>query len=121
MSTKRHPFGALILPDKTRQLRQLIDEIKGPRKEEFEELHRRFGISHLEIWLIRTPDGPLVMGTFEAESEHAMGELGASGEPFALWLNDQISQIYGPYIPDDSGEPVGLKLLDWTDGGAEPN
>lgn len=49
----------------------------GPRKEEFEELHRRFHISHVEVWLVRTSDGPLVIGTFEAANEHAMGELGA--------------------------------------------
>jgi hypothetical protein len=106
----------LILPDKTPQLRQLIAEIKGPRKQEFEDLHRRFGISHLEVWLIRTVQGPLVMGTFEAESEHALGELGASGEPFALWFNDQISEIFGPYVPDESADPVTEKLLDWRDG-----
>ena len=81
MKTSRHPFGSLILPDKEPQLRQLIADLKGPRKQEFEELHRRFGISHLEIWLIQTMQGPLVMGTFEAENEHALAEMSSSGEP----------------------------------------
>jgi hypothetical protein len=88
MKPNRHPFGSLILPNKTPQLRQLIAEIKGPRKQEFEELYRRFGISHLEVWLIHTAQGPLVMGTFEAESEHALGEMSASGARVSEQLLD---------------------------------
>ena len=54
-------FVAPIMEGKLDAWKSWAAAFKGPKKEEFEDLNHRYGITRHEAWLVETPDGPLAV------------------------------------------------------------
>ena len=87
--------AAPILPGKTDQWRQFIAELNGPRRREFEESRQRAGV-HERTFLQQTPQGDLVIATFEGEDPAgALGRMATSDDEFTRWFLQQVADIHG--------------------------
>lgn len=77
------------------KLRDLARECAGPRQAEFEDFHRRVGLSAERWFLQQTPQGDLCIVTLEGDPMGAMAKLGASQHPFDVWFRDAVKAVHG--------------------------
>ena len=66
-----------VLPGGGDKLRALADECRGPRRAEFEDFHRRTGLTHEAWFLQQSPQGELFILTLEGDSMGAIQKLAA--------------------------------------------
>lgn len=93
-------MGALALalpclPGGAIKARALADECHGPRQAEFEEFHRRVGLTGERWYLQQTPQGELIVLVLEGDPPGAIGKLSASNHPFDRWFKEQVREIHG--------------------------
>jgi hypothetical protein len=84
-----------ILPGKTDEWRAFMEELKGPRREEFDESRRRAGVRE-RAFLQSTPMGDLVIVTLEGDDAgEAFGKMMSSADAFTTWFAEQTREIHG--------------------------
>jgi hypothetical protein len=111
--------------DQEEPWRRFLQELSGPRREEYAESRRRLGVSAERVWLApkRFGGGVAVVRIESEDPGWALGwalrELAASDDPFDSWYRTQIRKLFGCDIsllprvseaeilfawPEDSGE-----------------
>jgi Family of unknown function (DUF6176) len=84
-----------ILPGKTAEWRAWMDELNGPRREDFAESRRRVGV-HERTFLQSTPMGDLVIVTLEGEDPGAaFGKMMNANDEFTSWFTARAKEIHG--------------------------
>jgi hypothetical protein len=84
-----------ILPGKTEEWRAWMDEVNGPRREDFDESRRRAGV-HERTFLQSTPMGDLVIVTLEGEDPGAaFGKMMNANDEFTSWFTARAKEIHG--------------------------
>ena len=84
-----------ILPGKTAEWRTWMEEVNGPRREEFEASRRQAGV-HERTFLQSTPMGDLVIVTLEGEDPGAaFAKMMGATDAFATWFAQRASEIHG--------------------------
>ena len=84
-----------ILPGKTPEWRVFMEELNGPRREEFVESRRRAGVRE-RTFLQSTPMGDIVIVTLEGDDpERAMGQMAVATDAFATWFNERATAVHG--------------------------
>jgi hypothetical protein len=83
------------LPGGADKLRSLAEQCRGARRQEFEDFHRRVGLSDEAWYLQSTPQGELFVLTLGGDPLGAMSKLAASTEPFDRWFKDRAKEIHG--------------------------
>ncbi len=87
--------------DREEPWRRFLQELSGPRYEEYVESSRHLGISATSVWLASKPSGGGVAIVFlEAEDpewalRELMAELAASKTPFDKWLGKEMHNLFG--------------------------
>lgn len=89
-------------PEGAAKARQVAAACSGPRRAEFEEFHRRVGLTAERWYLQQTPQGELILVVLEGDPQGAMAKLGASDHPFDRWFKEQVREIHGV----DFNEPL---------------
>ena len=101
-----------LVPGQEEAHRQVAEEVKGPRKEAFDEFHRRAGV--LEDWWHQpTPDGTVVLLYLESDDlAGAMGHLAQSQDETETWFKERLLATEGI---DWSAPPPPLPepVFDW--------
>jgi len=93
-------MGAIAAPIQPGQLsawEAFMAELNGPRRFEFHDMNRRFGVTDHRAWLQRTPaghptaivvqDGPGALGF--------LGRLAASENLFDIWFCGSLEDAHG--------------------------
>lgn len=96
-----------ILPGKTAEWRTFMEELNGPRREEFVESRRRAGV-HERTFLQQTPTGDIVIVTLEGDDPgHAFGQMMSSTDAFTAWFIERATAVHGidPSQPTSSPPP----------------
>jgi hypothetical protein len=83
------------LPGGADKLRQLAEQCRGPRHEEFAGFHQRAGLDIERWYLQQTPQGELFVLYLDGDPLGAIGMLAASDHPFDVWFREQAKQIHG--------------------------
>ena len=84
-----------ILPGKTPEWRAFIEELNGPRREEFVESRRRAGVRE-RTFLQPTPMGDFVIVTLEGDDPgSAFGRMMGATDAFTAWFNDHAKALHG--------------------------
>lgn len=83
------------LPGGADKARQLADECAGQRRAEFDDFHRRAGLTAERWYLQQTPQGELILVVLEGDPQGAIGKLGASEHPFDRWFKERVREIHG--------------------------
>ena len=72
-----------------------MDELNGPRREEFVESRRSAGV-HERTFLQSTPMGDLVIVTLEGDDPaRAFGQMMGATDAFTTWFRDRATRIHG--------------------------
>lgn len=105
-----------LLPGKTDAWRSWVEELNGPRRQEFVESRRRVGV-HERTFLQRTPMGDLVIVTIEADDPaRAFAQMTGAKDAFSTWFDERAREFHGD-APAPTEAPSEL-VID-TDGPAE--
>ena len=87
--------------DREEPWRRFLQELSGPRREEYAESRRRLGISAESTWLApRRSGGGVAVVYLEAQDpgwalDRALRELAASDDPFDSWYRMQMRELFG--------------------------
>lgn len=98
-----------ILPGKTPEWRAWMEELNGPRHQEFADSRRRAGV-HERTFLQPTPMGDLVIVTLEGNSPaHAFGVMASATDEFTKWFVERAQAVHGVDLTAPmSGSPSQL-------------
>jgi hypothetical protein len=84
-----------ILPGKTDAWRSFIDELNGPRKDEFDASRRRLGVRE-RTFFQETPMGDMVVVTLEGDDPAgAFAAFGQGSDEFTTWFVQQAQELHG--------------------------
>jgi hypothetical protein len=84
-----------ILPGKTPEWRTWMEELNGPRRQEFADSRRQAGV-HERTFLQSTPMGDLVIVTLEGDDPgHAFGTMMGASDAFTTWFIERAKAIHG--------------------------
>jgi hypothetical protein len=100
-----HVVALRIPPGKTEAVRQLTQEVLGPRKADYDDMMRRGGYTEEAYWLQQDPElGDLLIAV--SSRNHADFEqiMENPRTEFDGWYRDQMIEIFGPdiFAPSDS-------------------
>jgi hypothetical protein len=88
-------FTQLIQPGKREEAKAIFEEIRGPRRSEYEASRRRLGIRKEKVWFQSLPQGEMAVVYWEGESpRRALEEFALSSDPFDEWLRERGREIY---------------------------
>jgi hypothetical protein len=97
-----------ILPGKTEEWRAFMEELNGPRREEFAESRRRAGVRE-RTFFQQTPMGDLVIVTVEGDDPAAsLGRLMSATDEFSTWFLERASAVHGIKPSATAGPPSEL-------------
>jgi hypothetical protein len=76
--------------------------VLGRRPAEFEDFHRRVGLTKERWYLQQTPEGELNLVTLVGDPAGAIEKLRTSQEPFDVWFRERVKEVHGV----DFGQPL---------------
>ena len=89
--------------------RQTMDEIAGPRRDEYVAALKDAGITRQAIWHQQMPAGDtLAIVYVEATDADAPMRFSSSDAEITQWFSQQIREGYGRYV---SGPPLPVELV----------
>ena len=83
------------LPGGGEKLRSLARECDGARRAEFDDFHRRVGLSGERWYLQQTAQGEVCIITMEGDPGGAIAKLGSSDHPFDVWFREAVREVHG--------------------------
>ena len=89
-------FTTFLKPGMLAPYKKFLQEIVGPRKAEYKDLLKRYGLITTKAWHEKIEGKDLVTIMHEAE-EDALERLkgwDSSTNPFDLWFGEQLNQCY---------------------------
>jgi hypothetical protein len=86
-----YSFAVPILPGKIESWRKYVQELNGPRWDEYRRSRQRIGLNVEQVWLQNTPDGDQCIVRMETDNPTKVFEyFRTSQEPFDTWFRDKI-------------------------------
>ncbi len=110
-----------VPPDREEPWRRFLQELSGPRHEEYAQSRRRLGVSAESVWLAPKPSGGGVAVIYlEAEDpEWVLRELAASDTPFDSWYGTQMRRLSGLDLARLPRVAPGELLFTWGEASSE--
>ncbi len=85
-----------ILAGREEGWRRFLQELSGSRREEYDDLRRRLGVTGQKVWLVRARRGETAVSYLECEEPGRIAaRLAASTEPFDVWLKARLAEFHG--------------------------
>jgi hypothetical protein len=89
-------FAVPILSGGEEKWRRFLQELAGSRREEYEDLRRRLGITGQKVWLVRSRRVETAITYLECEEPRSIAaRLAASTHPFDVWLKERLAEFHG--------------------------
>jgi hypothetical protein len=95
-------FVVPVLPDKEQADLDWMEEMTGPRRDEYESAWKQLGITRHTVWHQETPDGTVAVVYMEAEDiPKAMQAVATSDDPFNQWFRERVQDVHGIDLASD--------------------
>lgn len=105
-----------ILPGKLDEWKAMVEEVKGPRREEMEQSYQRAGVAREVASLMHTPQGDFVCLFHESEDlGKAFRTLATSEEPFDVWFRGHLESVHGLTAEMMQGPPPAEVFFDYRE------
>jgi predicted ester cyclase len=120
-------FAAPVLPGRLEAWRRFTQELQGTQRVGHAESRRRLGMSREVSYLQQTPQGDLVIISFDArDPETALRGMATSTAPFDRWFREKVLDLHGLDLAQAPAAPPSERVFDWRDaaddaGAAEAN
>ena len=96
-------FVVPVLPGKEQTDLDWMEEMTGPRREEYEATWKKLGVTRHAVWHQETADGTVAVVYMEADDiASAMGGIASSDEPFAEWFRGRVQDVHGIDLSSDT-------------------
>jgi hypothetical protein len=82
-------------PGRTDAWRHFMDELKGPRRADVQDMLRRAQLTRHNFYLQQTPQGDLAIVYLEGDIAHAFHHFATSDHPFERWIRQQVLETEG--------------------------
>lgn len=103
-----------LLPGKTMDWMQWVQEMAGTYREEFQQSRKRLGIARESSFLQQTPQGDLAILYIEAEDiTRALGGLATSQHSFDTLFRQKTLEFFGFDLTQPPPGPLPEIVLDW--------
>jgi len=101
-----------ILPGKTAEWHAWMEEINGPRRDEFVESRRRAGVRE-RTYLQSTPMGDLVIVTLEGDDPgRSFGQMVSADDAFTKWFIGKAQAVHGVDLSAPMTEAPSRLVID---------
>jgi hypothetical protein len=88
-------FALPVLPGKEELDQQTMDEMAGPRRDEYEAALKDAGITRQAIWHQQTPNGTLALVFIEADDVDRAQRFASSDAAISRWFVEQMQEVHG--------------------------
>ena len=89
-------FVVPVQPGKEQADLDWMEEMTGPRREEYEATWRELGVTRHAVWHQQTPDGMVAVVYLEADDvPKAMEAIGTSDDSFNEWFRERVKDVHG--------------------------
>jgi hypothetical protein len=104
---------APIVDGKLEAWKKFINDMKsGSKKEDFNELNQRYGLSRHDVWYAETPEGPMAVVLHEGPgADEFMQVLAQSDNSFDAWMREQITEFHNMNFNEPPPGPPPQKLI----------
>jgi hypothetical protein len=107
-------FVLPILPGKEDACKRFVQEMTGPRRNEYEASRHRLGLTTDRLYLQHTPQGALLIVYGEMDQPEQISErLATSQDPFDVWFRQQVQDIHGVDLTQPPPGPPPEQILEW--------
>lgn len=120
------PIAVPLAADRVDDWKKFCAELVGPRRKDFEDLNRRYGLTRHGAWLQRMPEGRyLVIVLREGASPQSfLPGLRNSTHPFDRWFVERISAFHGADLTapvlSESESVIDVRTEERAGMGAQP-
>lgn len=115
---ERVTWLAPILPGKLDEWKALVEEVKGPRREELARSYKQAGIVREVVSLMQTPQGDFACLFHEAEDlAKAFRTIATSGDAFDVWFREHLASVHGLTAEMLQGPPPAEVFFEYPDAG----
>jgi hypothetical protein len=106
-----------VQADQEEPWRRFLQELSGPRYEQYAQSRRSLGILAESVWFApKPPGGGVAIVYLEAEDpERALRELAASDAPFDTWYGTQMRKLFGHDFARLTRVAGGEPLFAWRE------
>ena len=89
-------FAVFLKPGMLDVYRKFAAEITGPRKREYSELLKRYGLTTAKVWIekIESRDRVVIYHDVEETALDRLKHWSSSTHPFDLWFAEQLALCY---------------------------
>jgi hypothetical protein len=89
-------FVVPVLPGKEDADLDWMEEMTGPRREEYEASWKQLGVTRHAVWHQQTPEGTMAVVFMEADDiGRAMQGVASSDDPFNQWFRERVQDVHG--------------------------
>jgi hypothetical protein len=103
-----------ILPGKEDAARAWIAEASGPRRDGWDEMQHKSGLTRETLALQETPMGSFLLIWFEGNVEQAFATVATEQDEFTAWHRDKLREVTGIDLNNPAEGPGPELLLDWS-------
>uniref|UniRef100_UPI003216D9DE hypothetical protein n=1 Tax=uncultured Draconibacterium sp. TaxID=1573823 RepID=UPI003216D9DE len=108
-------MGLVIVPIKENKVeawKSWSKKLTGERKEEFDDLNKRYGLVRHDAWLAETPSGPVAVVLHEGPgAETFMQNVAKSDNRFDVWMKENIEDFHGMELGAPPPGPMPVKMI----------
>ena len=111
-----YAFAAPILQGKTEDLKKYINEMTGPRMNEFNRACQKIGINTEQMWIQRNPNGgDMLIIRWETENvQKIFDESMQSNDSLLKWFREKVIFECLGVKPGDKVPSLNERILNFT-------
>jgi len=103
-----------LRPGTQEHWRRLCQTVAGSRRKQFAASCQRGGITQVQVWLVQTLRGELLLMTLHArEPQEILLELATSARPFDRWLREQLKVLLGWTLQEVLPDQHRDRIFSW--------
>jgi hypothetical protein len=108
-----YAFTVPMVPGKTETWKKYLQEMKGPRHNEFEKSRQRAGLRTEQVWLQQTPMGDMCVVVWDTDNpKKAFEYFMKSNDPADIWFRDKVLIECHNMNPSGPMPPINEQMLD---------
>jgi len=89
-------FVVPVLPGKEQDDLDWMEEMTGPRRDQYESTWKSLGVTRHQVWHRETLDGTLAVVYLEADDlQAAMDGIASSDDEFSRWFRGRVKDVHG--------------------------
>ena len=108
-------MGLVIAPirdGKVEAWKSWAEKLAGEKRNEFEDMNKRHGLTEHNVWFAETPAGPMAVVLHEGPgADTFMPNVAKSDNAFDIWIKESIEDFHGMDLGAPPPGPMPVKMV----------